>query len=204
MNVFPPQVPRSIDEPIEELADDGMSDGALLERFVTQEDLAAFEIVVQRHGPKVRAACRRWLRDCHAVEDAYQATFLVLLRKAHLIARPEHLAGWLYGVATRVACRARVAASRRLSRERKAIPEQVADDPFHEAARRDLRSTLVAALNRLPERYRAVLALCYLEGKTNNEAARELACPAGTMSWRLRKARALLRRQLTGVGPQIS
>jgi RNA polymerase sigma-70 factor (ECF subfamily) len=204
MNASPAQVPRSIDEPIEELADDGISDGALLERFLTHGDLTAFAKLVQRHGPMVRAACRRGLRDCHAVEDACQATFLVLLRKAHLIARPERLAGWLYGVATRVARHARLAASRRLSYERQAIPERVAADPFHQVARQELRSALVAALNRLPEPYRAALALCYLEGKTNHEAARQLGCPAGTMSWRLRQGRALLRRQLAGVGTKIS
>jgi RNA polymerase sigma factor (sigma-70 family) len=204
MNGAPPKVPLSIDEPIEEMADDGTSDGALLERFLTYQDHTAFEILVRRHGPMVRAACRGWLHDCHAVEDAYQATFLVLLRKAHLIARPERLAGWLYGVATRIARKARVSAFRRVTCERQAIPEQVAADPFHEVARQDLRSALVAAMHLLPEQYRAALVLCYWEGKTNHEAARQLGCPAGSMSWRLQKGRELLRRQLTGIGATIS
>jgi len=158
---------------------------------------------VQRHRPMVWAACQRYLRDRHAAEDASQATFLVLLRKARLIARPERLAGWLYGVATRLARKAKTAACRRATSERRALPEQATADPFRDVARQDLRSALAAAMNRLPEQYRAALTLCYLEGKTNNEAARQLGCPAGTMSWRLKKGRDLLRRRLTGIEGRI-
>ena len=84
------------------------------------------------------------------------------------------------------------------------IPKQVAANPFHEVARRDMRSALVAAMNLLPEPYRAALVLCYWEGMTNHEAARQLGCPAGSMSWRLQKGRALLRQKLTGIGATIS
>ena len=178
-------------------AADQVSDGQLLRWFVVWQDARAFEALVRRHGPMVLSVCRRLLGDDHDAEDAFQATFLVLARKAGVIGKPDLLAGWLYRVATRTAAKARVQAARRRFHESRAAVAPVAD-PLPDASRRDLGSALTAELAGLPERYRAPLVLCYLEGKTNGEAARQLGCPAGSMSSRLARGRELLRQRLTG------
>jgi RNA polymerase sigma factor (sigma-70 family) len=173
----------------------GESDERLLERFVRLGDPAAFEALVRRHGPMVLGVCRRALRDEHAAEDAFQTTFLVLVRRAAAIGEPRLLANWLYGVAFRVAHKARSAALRRAEHERQAAAMAPAD-PLDELTRGELRSLLEGELYRLPEKYRAPLVLCYLEGKTHQEAARQLGWPVGSMSARLARGRELLRGRL--------
>jgi RNA polymerase sigma factor (sigma-70 family) len=180
---------------------DGLSDGQLLERFVTARDEAAFEVLVWRHGPMVLGICRRMLRDAHQAEDAFQATFLVLVRKAASIGKRESVGSWLHKVAYRVALGAREGAARRARHERALL----ADPPAAEddlASWRDLAPVLDEEVNRLPDKYRAPLVLCYLEGKTVDEAARQLGCPRGTVGTRLARGRERLRRRLIrrGVG----
>jgi RNA polymerase sigma factor (sigma-70 family) len=175
------------------------TDSQLLKRFARQQDEAAFAALVKRHGPMVLAVCRRILRDAHDADDAFQATFLVLVRKAPVIARPELLGNWLYGVAYRVAVKARIIAARRSERERQ-VPAMTLSDPLSDVTGRELRAVLDAELSRLPEKYRAPLVLCYLEGKTNEQAARLLGWPIGSISGRLARARELLRERLLSRG----
>jgi RNA polymerase sigma factor (sigma-70 family) len=174
------------------------TDAELLGQFVACQDEAAFEALVQRHGPMVLGVCQYLLADAHDVEDAFQATFLVLVSKAASIGRRALLANWLYGVAYRVAHRARVRAYRRRAREVSGGEEAAAQGP--EGIEPDLRPVLHEELNRLPEKYRTPVVLCYMQGKTNEEAARQLAWPVGTVKGRLTRARELLRARLTRRG----
>jgi RNA polymerase sigma factor (sigma-70 family) len=167
----------------------------LVERFVQRQDEEAFAALVRRHGPLVLGVCRRVLHDWDDAQDAFQATFFVLARKAASLAKPEALGNWLYGVAFRTAVKARARAARRREYERQA--GRATANPSSELARRDLWEALDEELSRLPEKYRAPLVRCYLEGKTNEEAARELGCPPGSMSGRLARGRELLRERLT-------
>ncbi|MBY0526915.1 MAG: sigma-70 family RNA polymerase sigma factor [Gemmataceae bacterium] len=186
------------------------SDGQLLERFVAQHEESAFATLMQRHGPLVLSVCRRLLTDANDVDDAFQATFAVLVRRAASLKREGSLGSWLYVVAQRVALKARANAARRRSRETQAEDMAQATEPSCEfdpqtaAARRELRLVLDAEVSLLPEKYRAPVVLCYLEGKTNEEAARELGYPIGSMSWRLDKGRELLRQRLVGRGLALS
>src|SRR5262249_25927914 len=168
------------------------TDAGLLEQFVARRDEAAFEALVRRHGPMVLGVCRRVLRNHHDAEDAFQATFLVLARKAASVVPREMVANWLYGVACHAARKAQTAAARRRQRERQgvAMPEPEAVPP--EDAWEDLQPLLDQELSRLPDRYRAAIVLCDLQGKTHKEAARQLSCPQGTLSARLSRGRALL------------
>jgi RNA polymerase sigma factor (sigma-70 family) len=181
------------------------TDRQLLQRFASQREEAAFAALVQRHGPMVLGACRRVLQDPHDADDAFQATFLVLARKAGSLARPEKLANWLYGVACRTAARAKAQAVRRRVHERQFTDMPSADarpngaEPLHE-----LRLVLDEELQRLPDKYRAPLVLCYLEGKTYAEAARALGWAEGTVSGRLARAREVLRGRLTRRGLALS
>jgi RNA polymerase sigma factor (sigma-70 family) len=179
------------------------SDALLLTRFANQQDDAAFAALVKRHGPMVLAVCRRILRNPHDADDAFQATFMVLVRKAASIAQPELLGNWLYGVAYRVAVKARANVARRTQHERRA-PVIPLEDPLLDVTSRELRTVLDAELDRLPEKYRAPLVLCYLEGKTNEEAARVLGWPTGSMSGRLLRAKELLRKRLVHRGMAFS
>jgi RNA polymerase sigma factor (sigma-70 family) len=176
-----------------------VSDAALLERFVRGGDEAAFELLVWRHGPMVLGACRRVLRHEQDAEDAFQATFLVLARKAAEAGRRGSLGGWLYTVAYRVALRARQRQAARGKREGPLVGEAPPDGaagPAEEVARREVGPLLDAEVARLPEKYRAAFVLCYLEGKTNEEAAALLGCPKGTILSRLARARDRLRSRL--------
>jgi RNA polymerase sigma factor (sigma-70 family) len=177
----------------------GGTDGQLLERFARGGEEAAFAALLARHGPLVHGVCRRVLDDAHAADDAFQATFLVLVRKAGSIGRPELLGNWLHGVAYRTAVKARGAAARRRVHERRAA-EQAAARAAPDAEWSDLRPVLDEELARLTQRYRAPLVLCYLEGKTTEEAARELGCPRGTVLSRLARGREQLRRRLARRG----
>jgi RNA polymerase sigma factor (sigma-70 family) len=184
-------------------ADDG--DGALLQRFVALRDEAAFAELLRRHGPMVLGVCRRMLGDGPDADDAFQAAFLVLVRKAASVRNCDSLGSWLYGVAARVAKQARKDAARRRAREKQAIPMSPADD-FSDVIWRDLRPILDAELQRLPEKYRAPLVLCYLEGHSYEEAARQLGWASGTVCGRLARARNLLRARLTrrGLAPAVA
>jgi RNA polymerase sigma factor (sigma-70 family) len=179
-----------------------LSDGHLLDRFIARRDEAAeeaFAVLVQRHGPMVMGVCRRLLSHAHDAEDAFQATFLVLARKAATITRRETLASWLYGVALRTAKDARGRAARRRAREERVI---VADhvDPEGEDSISELRSILDAELARLPEPFRLVVLLCELEGLSRHEASGRLGIPEGTLSSRLARAKAMLRDRLVRRG----
>jgi RNA polymerase sigma factor (sigma-70 family) len=178
------------------------SDTQLLQRFVCQRDELAFELLVWRHGPMVLGVCRRILRDEHDAEDAFQATLLALARKAGSIGKRESVGSWLYKVAYRVALRAREAALRRGRHERQVeqLPAAAASHPAEVPAWDELRPVLDEELNRLAEKHRAPVVLCYLEGLTNEEAARQLRCPVGTVKTRLAHARRLLGDQLSRRG----
>ncbi len=179
----------------------GLSDAQLLTRFVEQEDEAAFEALVRRHAPMILGVCRRLLRNAHDVEDAVQVVLLVLARKAASVWPRERLANWLYGVACKAALKARSAAARRRERPVAELPEPrpVIDRPVD-----DLRPVLDRELSRLPAKYRAVVVLCDLEGRTRRDAAQELGWPEGTVCGRLARARALLARRLTRGGVTCS
>ncbi len=179
------------------------TDRQLLERFAADRDETAFEALVHRHGPLVWGVCRRRLRHHQDAEDAFQATFLVLARKAAAIRRPELLANWLYGVAYRTAARARADASRRRAREQTAAVSAVVL-PSSDIVWQDLRPVLDEEVQRLPAKYRAAFVLCYLEGRTNEEAARQIGCPKGTVLSRLAWARQWLRRRLERRGVTLA
>src|SRR5262249_48098015 len=153
-----------------------LTDGELLERFRSRREETAFALLVQRHGPMVLGVCRRVLNDDHDAEDAFQATFLVLVRNAASIRKQQALGSWLYGVARRVAGKARGQAAGRRARERRVV-EMPRHEPADELTWQELRSVLDDELGQLAEKYRAPLVLCYLEGKTLEQAARELGLP---------------------------
>jgi RNA polymerase sigma factor (sigma-70 family) len=174
-------------------------DGQLLERFVAERDESAFAALAQRHGPLVWGVCCRVLDHAQDAEDAFQATFLVLARKAGSIARHDSVRSWLYGVAHRVAVRARANRSRRRSRECRLEP-QTAADSRREDGTKELLPILDEEIGRLAEKYRLAIILCCLEGKTDAEAARQLGCPRATVATRLARAREQLRRRMTRRG----
>jgi RNA polymerase sigma factor (sigma-70 family) len=179
-----------------------LSEGQLLDRFLTRRDEAAFEALVARFGPMVMGVCRGLLADPNDVEDAFQATFLVLVRKAGTIRDRALIGNWLYGVAHRVASRARVDSARRRAREGKKEACDVAAprDGFDGHDEPDLRPALHEEVARLPAKYREPVVLCYLQGQTHEEAARGLGWPVGTVKGRLSRARKLLRDRLVRRG----
>jgi RNA polymerase sigma factor (sigma-70 family) len=179
--------------------DAGQQDRLLLERFVTERDEAAFEVLLARHGPMVLDVCRRVLQDQQTVEDAFQATWLVLIRKAGSIRQSEVLGNWLYGVAYRTAARARVEAAKRRDRESRACVRE-AGDPLAEMTVRELFAVLDKELNGLPGKYRTPLVLCYLEQRTRDEAAQQSGCSLATLDRRLGRGRALLKARLARRG----
>ena len=174
----------------------GLDDAELLGRFVKQTGGAAevaFEAIVARHGPMVLGVCRRLLRHPADADDAFQATFLVLVRKAASVQVGDSLGPWLYGVAQRVATRSRTDARRIRSREVTGLelPPRAVLPP--DPSRFDLAAVVAEELDRLPARYRSAVILCHLEGLSHEEAARRLSWPVGTLSGRLSRARSLLR-----------
>jgi RNA polymerase sigma-70 factor (ECF subfamily) len=175
------------------------TDGQLLHRFASRQDEAAFTALLRRHGPMVLGVCRRVLPNPDDAEDAFQATFLVLALKAGSVADSGLLGNWLHGVACRTALKARADAARRRVKERVA-EFRVATDTTTEAVWADLRPVLDEEVNRLPGKYRLPFVLCYLEGRTNAEAAGLLGCPEGTVASRLAWARQRLRSRLARRG----
>src|SRR5262245_3305135 len=162
----------------------GLSDGELLERFLAQRDEAAFEALLRRHGALVLGVCRRVLGNEADAEDAFQATFLVLARKAGSLPCQDSVAGWLHRTAYHLACKARTAAARRARHESQA-PARVPAGPLEQLSAQELLRILDEELLRLPERYRAPLVLCYPQGSTRDEAAGQLGCPVNTLKHRL-------------------
>jgi RNA polymerase sigma factor (sigma-70 family) len=179
------------------------TDGQLLRGFVSHREEAAFEALVRRLGPMVWRVCRRMLSNHDDVEDAFQATFLVLARKAGSIVPMDMVGNWLYGVARQTALRARAIASKRRGHERQVakMPDQAAAD---KSAGNELHQVLDLELSRLPANYRIALLLCDLEGKTRKEAARQLGWVEGTMASRLARARSLLAKRLARHGLNVS
>jgi RNA polymerase sigma factor (sigma-70 family) len=167
----------------------GLPDRDLLDALVGRRDEAAFEALLRRHGPMVLAVCRRTLGNAHDAEDAFQATFLVLLRKAATLRKRDALVSWLYGVAFHTARRARAMNARRHAREARAA----ACDRTRET---DADSGLDEALNALPEKYRVPVVLCELQGRPRKEVAAQLKVPEGTLSSRLATARKMLAKRL--------
>src|SRR5262249_20417010 len=145
-----------------------LTDEHLLERFLQRREEASFTLLVVRHGPMVRSVCRRLLQDEHEAEDAFQATFLVLTRSAAAIRQRQSLASWLYGVAYRIACKTRTRAARRQGREQSLGARECVAPAGLDEAMRELQVALQEELASLPDRYRAPLVLCYLEGKTKD------------------------------------
>ncbi|WP_165250473.1 sigma-70 family RNA polymerase sigma factor [Paludisphaera soli] len=182
----------------------GLTDGELLRRAgaaTGEEAEALFEAIVDRHGPMVHRVCRGTLGDAADADDAFQATFLVLARRLREARRLESVGGWLHGIATRVAARARVDAARRRKHERaRGVLAVVAPDAPELDADRAVREEV----GRLPSRYREVVVLCYWEGLTHEQAAARLGCPLGTVRSRSARARDLLRRRLArrGLAPE--
>jgi len=172
-----------------------LPDQELLERFVADHDEVAFTAILERHGGLVLGVCRRILRNEHDAEDACQATFLVLTRKAGTIRKGNSLASWLYGVAGRIARKLRTDAQRRSSHDVSAA-EVAAPDTTTEITWREGLAVLDEELSRLPASYRSALILCYLAGRRQDEAARELGCSLGVLCGRLVRAREWLRKRL--------
>ncbi len=177
----------------------GLTDAQLLECFVGQRDEAAFEELVRRHGPMVLAVCSQLLRDGHLAEDVFQSTFLTLARGAASIRKRESLAGWLHGVAARLACRARADAARRHFHESRQLPPP-ASDPLAEMSWREFVAVLDEELAGMAPGHRAAVVLCCLEGRTRDEAARQLGWSLRTLKRRLEKGRRLLQARLARRG----
>jgi RNA polymerase sigma factor (sigma-70 family) len=180
----------------------GLTDRQLLEDYVSRRDEAALEALVLRHGPMVWCVCRRVLANQHDAEDAFQATFLVFVRKAASIASRELLANWLYGVAYQTSRKARATAAKRQARERQVT--EMPEPALEQQAVDDLQPLLDQELSQLADKYRKVLVLCDLEGQTRKEAARQLRCPEGTVASRLATARSMLAKRLARHGVTVT
>ncbi|HEV3238580.1 MAG TPA: RNA polymerase sigma factor, partial [Gemmataceae bacterium] len=180
----------------------GLTDSELLEHYLTRRDEAAFEGLVHRHGPMVLGVCRRILRNEADAEDAFQATFLVFVRKAASIRSRSTLSNWLYGVAHNTALKAKAMNCKRHLKEKEAgtAPKQEARAEVWQ----EVQALLDAELSRLPDKYRIPIVLCDLEGKTIKEAARHLGWPQGTVATRLARGRAQLAKRLTKRGLTLS
>jgi RNA polymerase sigma factor (sigma-70 family) len=180
-----------------------VTDAQLLEQFLVRRDESAFEAIVRRHGPMVLGVCQRLLRNIQDAEDAFQATFIILARKAHSIVPRENLANWLYGVAYRIGLKARATTARRRMNER-----QVTEMPETEVTEQDLWTELEPLLDqelsRLPDKYRLPIVLCDLEGKTRKQAAHQLGWVEGTVASRLARGRGVLAERLRRHGLTLS
>src|SRR4051794_9071029 len=175
-------------------------DGELLHRWNHERDEFAFAALVQRHGGLVLGVCRRVLRDIHAAEDAFQATFLVLAKKANVVRPPGVLGPWLYGVAYRTALKARGRAFRRLEVEQDYAEQKRTEFVPVQQDTNDLLPIIDEQLNALPEKYRRPLVLCGVQGLGKVEAAARLGLPEGTVSSRLARGREMLRDRLSRRG----
>lgn len=174
------------------------ADRDLVQRLLNKPDEAAFEALVRRHGPMVYRVCWRILQQAEDVEDAFQATFLLLARKLTTVKKRDSLASWLHGVAHRVSLDAKKHAAKRRRHERQAPVSS--SDPPDDLTWKELRTVLDAELASLPEKFRLPLILCYLEGQSQEEAARQLSWSKRTLMRRLEEARSALGRRLTRKG----
>jgi RNA polymerase sigma factor (sigma-70 family) len=177
------------------LLDTDETDGDLLERWVRAADPTALDTLIRRHGKMVLGVCRRLLGNTADAEDAFQVTFLILIRKARTLTSPGQVAGWLHGVAFQVSRRMRADSARRRRREQAMTIDYASPDPPEDTT--DVRRILDEELDRLPEKYRLPIVLCELEGLTLDEAARRLGWPKGTVAGRLSRGREILRRRLS-------
>jgi RNA polymerase sigma factor (sigma-70 family) len=182
---------------------DNLTDRQLLERFARQHDEESFTQLVQRHGPMVLGVCRQILRQQQDAEDAFQATFLILSRQAGKIRSGDALPNWLFSVASRMAKHMRAAAMRRQARE-VALVEPWMSGPQPAEGCGDLGPLLYEEIAQLPTKYRIPFVLCYLDGKTNEEAAQQMGCPTGTIFSRLAWARERLRNRLSRRGLSLT
>jgi RNA polymerase sigma factor (sigma-70 family) len=180
-----------------------LPDRELLERFSERHEEASFAEIVRRHGPMVLGLCRRVLQNEHDAEDAFQATFLVLSRKAVSLRAQESLCGWLHSVAYRIAQKARLAAARRRKHEGRVGARQVTD-PLSQMTLQEAHEILHRELARLADKFRAPLVLCYLEGLTRDEATQRLGWTLSTLKSRLEQARERLQARLAWRGPALS
>ncbi len=182
------------------------TDSQLMTQFLAHQEgsEAAFRMLINRHGPMVLGICRRILGDEHAAEDAFQATFLVLVKKAGTLRDRDLLTNWLYGVALRVASKERARGARRRLAERQAAESSTTSEGATDQV--ELRSVIDEEIRRLPERYRVPLVLCHVEGLRHDEVAQRLGCPVGTVESRLSRAREQLRSRLArrGLAPTAS
>jgi len=181
----------------------GQTDGKLLGNFIENRDETAFEVLMRRHGPMVLGVCRRFLRNPQDAQDAFQATFLVLVRKANSVVPRELVGNWLYAVARQTAIRMRSLNAKRWGREKQVriMPEPQAVLPESTG---DLQHLLDQELSRLPETYRIAIVLCELEGKTRKQAAQQLGWAEGTVSSRLARGKAKLAKRLAKQGLLLS
>jgi len=180
-----------------------LPDGSLLHRFVAHREQAAFTALVNRYERYVQGICQRVLGDSHAAQDAVQATFLVLARKAGSLDRQGALAGWLYKVAYHVALRLRAVAARQRHCEKDASttrPSSHASDCSADVEMQELRQVLSEELQRLPEKYREPLVLCYFDGRTHAQAAQAIGVPRGSMAKRIGEGLERLRERLLDRG----
>ncbi len=168
------------------------TDAELLESYLAHEEVA-FSMLLQRYGPMVLGICRRLSADSHAAEDGFQATFMVLARRAASIRRKTSIIGWLHGVARRTVLKARAKAARNLDRR---LLDRASANPLDELTTRELRTVMDEEIARLPEKYQTPILLCYFAGKSHDQAAKELRCPKNTVTSRLTRARELLRTRL--------
>ena len=179
-----------------------LADGALLDRFLAgrgdEDSAASFAALVERHGPMVLSVCRAAIGDPHDAEDAAQATFLILARRAGSIRLAESLASWLFGVALKVSSKAQAQKARRRSIERRGA--EMRAQAANSDGQHETRSGVYEELDRLPERFRSPIVLCHLEGLTNEQAASRLGLPVRTVQRRLAEGREQLRARLTGRG----
>ena len=180
------------------------TDRDLLTRFLEEQDEGAFETLVRRHDRLVRSAIAKVLSDAHDAEDAFQATFLILVRRAKSIDWRAELGPWLYGVAHRVAVKARDAGRTRTRKEKEASAKATEPEATSDLSWREACTLLHAELDKLPDRYRLPLLLCYLEGKTRDEAAVALKITVGTVKGRLERGREMLRERLARRGVALS
>jgi RNA polymerase sigma factor (sigma-70 family) len=178
-------------------------DRELLQQFVTSNDEAALTVLIERHGPMVLGVCRRALRCVADADDAYQATFLVFSRKASSIRKTASVGSWLHGVAVRVAAKLKRECARRKHHERSSKPP-ITRSPADQVSWAEVQTVLDEELHCLPERFRAVLILCYLDGKTRDEAAKQLGLTLGVLHGLLERGRKLLADRLTKRGLTLS
>jgi len=182
-----------------------LTDGELVERFIQSQEEQAFALLVERHSALVRRVCRRYLSDANDADDAYQATFVLLAMKAASIRRRDSVASWLFGVAARVSVRIRRQSVRRaIVRTQAQAGKPSAARPENDLGWRELCQALREEMNHLPDKQRQPLALCYWQGLTQDEAARILGWPRGTLKRRLESGRERLRQRLAARGLAFS